>query len=132
MSALPVVLPVEIPGEDVEGSPWAPVPASAVIALRASQETHTHETRSSAEFGGPLKHDGWAPAFPTWDDLTAAERSEHRQVCAGECALCEGHRLWGLCPACGHTNAEANDEGESLCCAARVLFGSEAERAWGA
>lgn len=84
----------------------------------------------NAEFFGVVKHDGWPNARPEWDDLTVAEHDEHRQECLDSCSLCDGHRGWGVCPACGHGDAEANDAGDSTCCHARVLFGAEAERAW--
>lgn len=72
----------------------------------------------------------WPAAYPEWDDLTAEEKAQHRDVCAEGCGLCEGFRAWGLCPQCGHGNAEANSAGDSLCCRVRLLIGAEAERAW--
>ena len=122
MSTVDLALPVEIPGEDIENPPYQPVSAASV---RADQWP-----ASSAEFGAPLKHEGWVPAVPTWDDLTAAERADHRQVCAEGCALCGDARSWGLCSSCGSGNAEAGEDGTSQCCGERVLFGQEADRAW--
>ena len=86
----------------------------------------------STEFDGPVGHDGWPDARPTWADLTVPERDEHRQTCLETCGLCDGNRAWGLCPACGDGNAETDDQGDSYCCGARVLFGDEADRAWNA
>lgn len=72
----------------------------------------------------------WPDAVPDWDDLTADEHADHRAWCADGCSLCADHRQWGVCPACGHGNAEAHADGSSACCGARVLFGAEADRAW--
>lgn len=59
-------------------------------------------------------HDRTEDAGPAWDDLTPAERDEHRQTCPDLCALCDENRAWGECASCGDT-AEAMDDGYGCC-----------------
>ncbi|WP_336631410.1 MULTISPECIES: hypothetical protein [unclassified Microbacterium] len=118
MSALPVVVPVEVPGEDVANPPFLPVSARAVSGVP-----------SSAEFDGPLGHDGWPSATPEWEDLTPDEIAEHRSWCVDLCAVCEGHRQFGYCPGCTASSAEAVD-GITVCCDQPVTLGDAADRAW--
>ena len=121
MTAVELVLPVEVAGEDVANPPHQPVPAAAVIAARWPE--------SSAEFGGPLKHDGWPDALPEWEDLTRDELDEHRSWCRDLCAFCEGHRQFGYCPGCTNPDAEAID-GLTVCCGQDVMTGDDVDRAW--
>ncbi|WP_336631791.1 MULTISPECIES: hypothetical protein [unclassified Microbacterium] len=121
MSALTVIAPAEVPGEDVANPPFLPVRARAVSGVAW--------LASSAEFDGPLGHDGWPAATPEWEDLTPDEIVEHRSWCVDLCATCEGHRQFGYCPGCTASNAEAVD-GTTVCCDQSVRFGDAAERAW--
>lgn len=100
------LIPAEPDVTDVVPAPFAPVRAASLPQV------------------------AWPDAVPDWDDLTADEHADHRAWCADGCTLCEAHRQWGLCPACGHGNAEALADGSSACCGARVLFGAEADRMW--
>jgi hypothetical protein len=96
---------------DVPNAPYAPVPAAAVLPQVA-----------------------WPSALPApedvdWSSMSDRDKQDHANACPDMCALCEPHRSWGLCPACGSTMAEAID-GLTLCCRVRALFGDEAERAY--
>lgn len=99
MSAVAVRLPVEIPGEDVRFPPAAPVPVTAHVAF-----------------------EGGLHPIPTWDSMTSAQHDEHREDCPHTCLWCEDHRGFGVCPACDRDNAEANDQGDSVCCGMPVYF----------
>ena len=96
MSTVDVALPVEVPGEDIANPPFAPVSALTAAAARWPE--------SSAEFGGPLKHDGWVDSRPTWEDLTVAEAiAELRLGPASEYSTdfeADPH-VMGDCPNCG-------------------------------
>lgn len=66
-----VPVPVEIPGEDVATPPFSPMPAHRHLCINP-EPSPTNSL--SAEFDVPLKHDGWAEAWPEWDDLCVEEK----------------------------------------------------------
>jgi hypothetical protein len=96
-----VLVPIghEIPGEDIYPAPFAPVPAAAHIAsLR-------QDTPPSAEFGGPLKHDGWPPA---------SDAEFNVQCSSDDCGYIgdmpvigdDGQHVELRCPECGESTYE--------------------------
>jgi hypothetical protein len=85
-----------------------PVPAVAHVANLAAKVTPA----------------GWDDARPEWDDLTRAERDEHRADCSDLCRFCEAHRAFGHCASCGYTR-EANDAGDCIFCEGPLLLGSD-------
>jgi hypothetical protein len=66
-------------------------------------------------------HTSRPDAEPEWDDLTRAERDEHRAECRDLCRFCEAHRAWGDCPSCGKEQ-EAGDDGTCLFCGGPLLM----------
>lgn len=56
----------------------------------------------------------YSPAYPDWEDLTPADIADHRQWCLDGCPTCDGHRVWGECPACERTREVVDDV--TVCC----------------
>jgi hypothetical protein len=113
VTAVIIPMPKEGRGGDLREPPFAPVAAVAHIA-------NARPGLASAA------HDGWPPAYPDWDDLTAAEQEEHRQTCASLCRLCEAHRAFGECSSCGGETEAIGPDELSRCCGSRVILGPEA------
>ncbi|MEV5068914.1 hypothetical protein MRBLMI12_000470 [Microbacterium sp. LMI12-1-1.1] len=67
------------------------------------------------------------PAYPTWEDMTPAERDEHRQWCHDFCGICEAHRAFGECDSCGAETEAVGPDELSRCCGSPVKLSSPFE-----
>ena len=83
------------PEKGVTPAPYLPVPAASHVAYVT---------------GG------------NWDQATRAAHEDHRQSCLTGCDWCDGNRWWGPCPACGHQDAEADDDGICVRCQEALIL----------